>query len=50
MTIGLITFYLEVKPVRIVMDEEYLPFAAKSVDMVISNLSLHWVNDLPGGF
>jgi SAM-dependent methyltransferase len=29
-------------------DEEYLPFADASFDLVISNLSLHWVNDLPG--
>ena len=29
-------------------DEELLPFAAHSLDLVISNLSLHWVNDLPG--
>jgi SAM-dependent methyltransferase len=29
-------------------DEELLPFAPHSFDLVISNLSLHWVNDLPG--
>jgi SAM-dependent methyltransferase len=29
-------------------DEEALPFAAQSFDLVLSNLSLHWVNDLPG--
>ncbi|MFV3076348.1 methyltransferase domain-containing protein [Niveispirillum fermenti] len=29
-------------------DEEALPFAPGSFDMVVSNLSLHWVNDLPG--
>ena len=29
-------------------DEEWLPFAPASFDLVISNLSLHWVNDLPG--
>ena len=29
-------------------DEEALPFAEASFDLVISNLSLHWVNDLPG--
>lgn len=32
----------------IVADEEYLPFAAGSLDLVLSNLSLHWANDLPG--
>lgn len=29
-------------------DEESLPFAPGSFDLVLSNLSLHWVNDLPG--
>jgi SAM-dependent methyltransferase len=29
-------------------DEEFLPFAAGAFDLVLSNLSLHWVNDLPG--
>ncbi|MEI8395875.1 MAG: methyltransferase domain-containing protein [Rhodospirillaceae bacterium] len=29
-------------------DEEALPFSDSSFDLVISNLSLHWVNDLPG--
>ncbi|HYD32240.1 MAG TPA: methyltransferase domain-containing protein [Azospirillaceae bacterium] len=29
-------------------DEEFLPFAEGSIDLVVSNLSLHWVNDLPG--
>lgn len=33
---------------RLVADEEFLPFAADSVDLVASVLSLHWVNDLPG--
>ena len=32
----------------VVADEEFLPFADQSIDLVISNLSLHWVNDLPG--
>jgi SAM-dependent methyltransferase len=30
------------------VDEERLPFAPGSFDLVVSNLSLHWVNDLPG--
>jgi SAM-dependent methyltransferase len=30
------------------VDEEALPFAGSSFDLVLSNLSLHWVNDLPG--
>lgn len=29
-------------------DEEFLPFADGSFDLAVSNLSLHWVNDLPG--
>ena len=29
-------------------DEESLPFADGAFDLVVSNLSLHWVNDLPG--
>jgi NADH dehydrogenase [ubiquinone] 1 alpha subcomplex assembly factor 5 len=29
-------------------DEEWLPFAAGSFDLVVASLSLHWVNDLPG--
>jgi malonyl-ACP O-methyltransferase BioC len=29
-------------------DEEWLPFADNSFDLVMSCLSLHWVNDLPG--
>lgn len=32
----------------VVGDEEALPFANGSLDLVMSNLSLHWVNDLPG--
>lgn len=31
-------------------DEEYLPFAPQSFDLVVANLSLQWVNDLPGTF
>lgn len=34
----------------IAADEEWLPFAEQSLDLVVSNLSLHWVNDLPGSF
>ena len=32
----------------IAADEEFLPFAAESFDLVLSCLALHWVNDLPG--
>ena len=33
---------------RLQVDEETLPFALASLDMVVSTLALHWVNDLPG--
>jgi len=32
---------------NIVADEEGLPFADRSLDLVLSSLSLHWVNNLP---
>ncbi|ELR17109.1 methyltransferase domain containing protein [Acanthamoeba castellanii str. Neff] len=36
------------KPERVVADEELIPFEEGTFDLVISNLALHWVNDLPG--
>ncbi|XP_012252031.2 arginine-hydroxylase NDUFAF5, mitochondrial [Athalia rosae] len=39
-----------IKVERRVIDEENLPFEPNSLDLVISCLSLHWVNDLPGCF
>lgn len=33
---------------QVLADEESLPFEPGSFDLVLSNLSLHWVNDLPG--
>ncbi len=35
---------------RVVADEEALPFAPESFDLIMSGLALHWVNDLPGVF
>ena len=35
-------------PLRLVLDEERLPFAEASLDLVVSLLSLHWINDLVG--
>ncbi len=32
----------------VVADEEFLPFAPNSFDLVVSAMDLHWVNDLPG--
>jgi SAM-dependent methyltransferase len=29
-------------------DEEFLPFAPESFDLIVASVSLHWVNDLPG--
>lgn len=37
------------EPARaVVVEAEALPFAPGSFDLVLSNLDLHWVNDLPG--
>jgi SAM-dependent methyltransferase len=33
---------------RLVADEERLPFAPASLDLVVSSLALHWANDLVG--
>jgi SAM-dependent methyltransferase len=33
---------------RLVADEERLPFGEESLNLVVSGLSLHWTNDLPG--
>lgn len=35
-------------PAILIADEEALPFADASFDLVVSNMALHWVNDLPG--
>lgn len=32
----------------VICDEEFLPFKDKSIDLIVSPLSLHTVNDLPG--
>ncbi len=36
------------RDLRLAADEEFLPFRPHSFDLVVSVLSLHWVNDLPG--
>jgi NADH dehydrogenase [ubiquinone] 1 alpha subcomplex assembly factor 5 len=33
---------------EILPDEETLPYEANTFDLVLSSLSLHWINDLPG--
>ena len=35
-------------PPAVVADEEFLPFGNGAFDAILSLLSLHWVNDLPG--
>ena len=35
-------------PPCVAADEEWLPFAPESFDLVVASVSLHWVNDLPG--
>ena len=39
---------VEVGTSHVMADEEFLPFVPGSFDLVLSNLALHWVNDLPG--
>lgn len=41
-------FSLKIKELSLCADEELLPFKPFSFDAVVSSLSLHWVNDLPG--
>ena len=42
-------FNNDIKITRVVLNnEETLPFDAESFDMVLSSMSLHWINDLPG--
>jgi len=40
----------EVKVSKIIVDEEKLPFENDSIDLLISCLNLHWVNNLPSTF
>lgn len=39
-----------VKVKKMAVDEEALPFEPNSFDLVLSSLSLHWVNQLPSTF
>jgi NADH dehydrogenase [ubiquinone] 1 alpha subcomplex assembly factor 5 len=41
-------FTVEVE--RKVVNEELLPFEENSLEAVVSSLSMHWVNDLPGTY
>ncbi len=40
--------FARLAPLAVVGEEEALPFAPASFDLVISTLGLHWTNDLPG--
>lgn len=33
---------------QVLNDEETIPYEANSFDLVLSSMSLHWINDLPG--
>lgn len=33
---------------KLACDEEYLPFKSECFDLIVSNLNIHWINDLPG--
>lgn len=41
------TLETEIPTVSVLADEEFLPFRENTFDLVVSSLSLHWVNDLP---
>ncbi|XP_007526107.2 arginine-hydroxylase NDUFAF5, mitochondrial [Erinaceus europaeus] len=41
------TLEMEIPVVSVLADEEFLPFQENTFDLVVSSLSLHWVNDLP---
>jgi len=43
-----ISFARNARGPAVVADEEALPFAPASFDLVLSAMTLHWVNDLPG--
>ncbi|XP_059187083.1 arginine-hydroxylase NDUFAF5, mitochondrial [Centropristis striata] len=38
----------EIPTHHVLADEEFLPFRENTFDLVVSSLSLHWINDLPG--
>ncbi len=47
-TLDIAENYLGNAEIAVQADEEFLPFAENALDMIISPLSLHTVNDLPG--
>ncbi|KAH7710158.1 methyltransferase [Aphelenchoides avenae] len=40
----------ELPTLRVVADEELVPFRRSSIDLIVSSLSAHWINDLPRWF
>ncbi|KAL3278973.1 hypothetical protein HHI36_016491 [Cryptolaemus montrouzieri] len=40
----------DIKIKKKILDEENIEFKSNSLDLVLSNLNLHWVNDLPRAF
>ncbi|XP_053317332.1 arginine-hydroxylase NDUFAF5, mitochondrial [Spea bombifrons] len=40
----------EIPTFSVIADEEFIPFKENTFDLVVSSLSLHWVNDLPRAF
>lgn len=42
-------FNKDIKITRdVLVDEETLPYAPETFDLVLSSMSMHWINDLPG--
>lgn len=35
---------------NMVLDDEFIPFDENTFDLVISSMSMHWINDLPSSF
>uniref|UniRef100_A0A914Z4H1 Arginine-hydroxylase NDUFAF5, mitochondrial n=1 Tax=Panagrolaimus superbus TaxID=310955 RepID=A0A914Z4H1_9BILA len=40
----------ELPTLRVIGDEEKVPFKSQSIDLIVTSLSAHWINDLPGWF
>ncbi|KAJ8394104.1 hypothetical protein AAFF_G00049090 [Aldrovandia affinis] len=40
----------EIPTTCVLADEEFLPFKENTFDLVVSSMSFHWINDLPGAF